>query len=196
MSGRSCLLIQVQLTQLMSLRWPRQSAKTHKGSSVSGKLRLTFMWTMWRSHVVESQYRVFREGSQGWEAECRNKCPVCCSNNGICCYWASSIHPSILEIFFLWWWGHTSDKSPLNQIPGSLPGSVKRNSSGKTTNKTSHKYGRTMFSSFVRWGSIVLVSTQLYQTGLVRVSEFHASFLLRSLHSFSLFDRLHRANPQ
>lgn len=100
MSGRSCLLIQVQLTQLMSLRWLRQSAKTHKGSSVSGKLRLTFMWTVWRSHVVESQYRVFREGSQGWEGECRNKCPVCCSNNGICCYWASSIHPSWIFFFY------------------------------------------------------------------------------------------------
>lgn len=44
-----------------------------------------------------------------------------------------SIHS--LDIFFLWWWGHTSDKSPLNQIPGSLPGYVKRNSSGKTTTK-------------------------------------------------------------
>lgn len=98
-----------------------------------------------------------------------------------------SIH-SLDFYFFLWWWGHTSDKSPLNQIPGSLPGSVKRNSSGKTKSwdKTSHKYGRTIF---VRWVSIVLMSTQLYQTGLVRVSEFHASFSLRSLHSFSLFDK-------
>lgn len=89
---------------------------------------------MWRSHVVESQYRVFREGSQGWEGECRNKCPVCCSNNGICCYWASFIHPYWI-LFFLWWWGPASDKSPLNQIPGLLHGSVKRNSSGKTTTK-------------------------------------------------------------
>lgn len=99
-----------------------------------------------------------------------------------------SIHSlDFYYLLFLWCWGHTSDKSPL-QISGSLPGSVKRNSSGKTKSwdKTSHKYGRTMF---VRWVSIVLVSTQLYQTGLVRVSEFHASFSLRSLHSFSLFDK-------
>lgn len=116
-----CLLIQVELTQRVSLRWLRQSAKTHKGSDVSGKLHVTLKW--WESQ--QSGFQVTAETTAIEHLPSIDPSIRPSSHPMFIVLWRTSRHLIKSHGHFLVCWEGTSD-SIFRTWPVDAPSAVRR----------------------------------------------------------------------